>query len=90
MNPPVSTERAQQIIQGWYDEYCRVYEKPNVGLQIEEDKDPSKNAYKVTNPDNGTSTSIFWSTVSDYESFKGEGIPGDIIGIIWDSFNDLG
>jgi hypothetical protein len=89
MNPPVSLEKARQIIQDWYDEYCRVYEKPNFELQIEEEEDPSKNAYKVTNPNNGSSTTIFWSTVSDYESFQGDGIPGDLVGGIWDSFSDL-
>jgi hypothetical protein len=89
MNSPVSLERAKQIIQYWYDEYCKVYEKQKIELQVEEDEEPSRNAYKVTNPENGASTSIFWSTVSDYDRFQGEGIPGDLIGIIWDSFNDL-
>ena len=89
MNPPVSLEKAKQIIQDWYNEYCRVYEKQNITLEIEEEKDPSKNAYKVTNPNNGASTTVFWSTVSDYERFQGDGIPGDLIGVIWDSFGDL-
>ena len=90
MKPPVSMERAKTIIQGWYNEYCRVYDKPDVALEIEEEDDKVSRAYKVTNPKNSTSTVIFWSILSDCEKSEGGGIPGDLIASIWDAFNDLG
>lgn len=91
MKPSVSLDRAKAIIQAWYNEYCRVYEKPNAPLDVKEEEEKVSGAYKVTNPKNGTSTLIFWSTVSDYESSQSTGgIPGDLIGNIWDAFSDLG
>jgi hypothetical protein len=78
------------MIQGWYDEYCRVYGKESVQLEIAEEHEQIQGAYKVTNPRTGACAPLFWSTVSDCDKFEGTGIPGDLIGGIWEVFNDLG
>ena len=90
MKPPVRLERAKEMIQGWYNQYCRAYEKPVIELEIIEQDEKVSGAYTVTNPQNRASTVIFWSTVADCERSEGVGIPGDLIGSIWDAFNDLG
>ncbi|MFH1488301.1 MAG: hypothetical protein ABII06_05315 [Pseudomonadota bacterium] len=89
MRPGIPFERAKQIIQGWYDGFCKEYGKDQINLEIEEEDDRASRAYKVSNPVNGTRTSIFWSTVSDYEDARGGGIPGDLKFGIWDAFRDL-
>jgi len=89
MKPPVPLERAKAMIQGWYNQYCRAYEKPVTELEIMEEDEKVEGAYKVTNPKNGSSTVIFWSTVADCERSDAIGIPGDLIGVVWDAFNDL-
>lgn len=90
MKPPVPLERARTMIQAWYNEYCKAYEKPLSELEITEEHEKVEGAYKVTNPQNRSSTVIFWSTVADCERSDVVGIPGDLIGGIWDAFNDLG
>jgi hypothetical protein len=90
MNPPVSLERAKAIIQDWYNQYCRAYEKPLIQLEITEEDEKVSGAYKVTNPQNSSSTVLFWSTVADGERSESGGIPGDLLGSIWDAFSDLG
>jgi hypothetical protein len=90
MKPPVPLERAKVMIQDWYNQYCRAYEKPVVQLEITEEDERVQGAYKAVNPRNGSSTVIFWSTVSDCERSESGGIPGDLLGSIWDAFNDLG
>jgi hypothetical protein len=89
MKPPVPLERAKAMIQGWYNQYCGTYEKPVVQLEIIEQDEKVSGAYKVTNPQNRASTVIFWSTVADCERAGVAGIPGDLIGSIWDAFGDL-
>ena len=89
MKPPVPLERAKAMIQGWYNQYCRAYEKPVIELEIMEKDDKVEGAYKVRNPQNTSSTVIFWSAVADCERSDAVGIPGDLIGSIWDAFNDL-
>ena len=90
MKPPVPLERAKVMIQDWYNQYCRAYEKPVIQLEIMEEDEKVQGAYKVINPQDSSSTVIFWSTVADCERSDTGGIPGDLIGSIWDSFNDLG
>lgn len=90
MNPPVPIERARAMIQGWYNQYCRAYEKPVIQLEILEQDEKVQGAYKVINPQDSSSTVIFWSTVADCERSESGGIPGDLLGSIWDAFNDLG
>ncbi len=90
MRPAVPLERAKMIIQGWYNEFCRVYDKPVVELEVKEEDEKVSGAYKVTNPKTGASAPIFWSIVSDSERSDVVGIPADLIGGIWDAFNDLG
>lgn len=90
MKPPVPLERAKAMIQGWYNQYCNTYDKPVVQLEITEQDEKVSGAYKATNPQNGSGTVIFWSTVADCERSGAVGIPGDLIGSIWDAFNDLG
>ena len=90
MKPSVPFDKAGTIIQGWYDQYCHTYDKPTVKLDIQEEDEKVSGAYGVTNPKNGNSTVIFWSTVRDYDRSGSPGIPGDLIGSIWDAFNDLG
>ena len=90
MKPSVPLERAKAMIQGWYNQYCRAYEKPVTQLEIIEEDERVEGAYKVTHPKNRSSTVIFWSTVADCERSDAVGIPGDLIGSIWDAFNDLG
>ena len=87
MKPPVDLDRAKTIIQGWYDEYCRVYDKPNIDLEISEDE--ASGAYRIANPSKGTASPIFWSTVSDYVKYGGQGIPGDLMESITYAFEDL-
>ena len=89
MKPSVPFDRARQIIQAWYDGFCKEYDKSRVKLEIEEEDDRASRAYRVGNPLNGTRTSIFWSTVSDYEKSQSTGIPGDLKFGIWDAFRDL-
>ena len=90
MKPPVPLERAKAMIQDWYNQYCKAYEKPVIQLEIMEEDEKVQGAYKVKNPENSSSTVIFWSTVADCERSGTVGIPGDLIGSIWDAFNDLG
>jgi hypothetical protein len=90
MKATVPFARAKAIIQGWYNEYCRTYDKPIVELDIQEEDESVSRAYRVTNPRNGTSTVVFWSVVSDYHRAGTPGIPGDLVASIWDTFNDLG
>ncbi len=87
MRPPVDLEKAKAIIQGWYDEYCRVYDKPNIELEISENE--ASGAYHIAIPSRGASSTIFWSTVSDYEKYGGQGIPGDLMESITYAFEDL-
>ena len=90
MKPPVPLERAKAMIQSWYNQYCRAFEKPVTELEILEEDEKVEGAYKVKNLKNRSSTVIFWSTVADCERSDALGIPGDLIGGIWDAFNDLG
>ena len=89
MKPPVPVERAKMIIQGWYNAYCKVYDRPVLDLRVEEKHEKVSGAYKVTNPKTGASTPIFWSTVSAADRSDVIGIPGDLMGGVWDAFNDL-
>lgn len=89
MKPPVPLERAKAMIQDWYNQYCRAYEKPLIQLEIIEQDEKVQGAYKVINPQDSSSTVIFWSTVADCERSEASGIPGDLIGSIWDAFGDL-
>jgi hypothetical protein len=89
MKPTVNLNRAGQIIQGWFRQYCKDYGKPEVVLDIVEEHDKVSRAYKVTNPANGHSAPIFWSEVSDYETSGSIDIPGDMKAGIWDNFSDL-
>jgi hypothetical protein len=88
MKAPVRFERAKKILQGWYDEYRKERGKSCVCLDIQEDD--VSGAYKLKNPETGAGTSIFWSTVSDYEQSGSMAIPGELKGSIWDSLQDLG
>ena len=90
MKPTVPLERARTLIQGWYNEFCKDHGKPTVMLDIQEEDDKAARAYKVTNTENKTSTIVFWSIVSDYESSGSSGIPGDLRSGVWDAFMDLG
>ena len=90
MKPSVPLERAKAMIQDWYNQYCKAYEKPVVQLEIMEKDEKVQGAYKVVNPESCSSTVIFWSTVADCERSGVEGIPGDLIGSLWDAFHDLG
>ena len=65
MKPPVSLERAKAMIQGWYNQYCRTYEKPVIELEIIEEDDKVSGAYKVMNPQNRTLLRV---SVDDAES----------------------
>ena len=87
MKPPVSLERATQVIQGWYDAYCSDYGKSQAELEILEEHDQVSNAYKVTNRENGAGIPVYWSTMSDFEASGGVGVPDDFG--IWDAFGDL-
>ena len=89
MKPGVKLDRAGQIIQGWFGQYCRDHGKPEVVLEISEEHDNIANAYKVTNPNKGSSTHIFWSAVGDYDTLGSVGIPGDMKAGIWDAFSEL-
>ncbi|MGD8226797.1 MAG: hypothetical protein PVH82_08270 [Desulfobacteraceae bacterium] len=90
MKPPVPLERARAMIQDWYNQYCRAYEKPVIQLAITEEDEKVSGAYKLMNPENSSSTVIFWSTVADCERSESGGIPGDLLGSIRDAFNELG
>jgi hypothetical protein len=85
----VPIERARVIIQGWFNDFCKFYRKPTAALQISEEGEPDTGAYKITNPSNGNTIKIFKSTLGDYESSRSVGIPGELQGKIWDSFQDL-
>jgi hypothetical protein len=87
MKPPVSLDRAKSIIQGWYDEYRQDHGKSCITLDVQEDE--ASRAYKLKNPETGAGTSIFWSTVSDYEHSGSVAIPSELKGSIWDSLQDL-
>jgi|GEM_PF-3045644 len=89
MTATIQKERAEQIIQDWFRQYCKDHGKPGIVLEIQEEHDTVTNAYKLTNPENGRSAPIFWSAVSDYEDQGSVGIPGDIKTGIWDAFSDL-
>jgi hypothetical protein len=89
MKSAVPLERARVIIQGWFNDFCKFYGKPTVVLQISEEGEPDTGAYKIINPSNGNTTKIFKSTVGDYEMSGSVGIPGELKGEIWDSFQDL-
>lgn len=88
MKPPVSLDRARQVIQGWYNAYCKDFGKPRAELQILEVHDQVSNAYKVTNKGNGATIPVYWSTMSDFEASGGAGLPNDFG--LWDAFGDLG
>ena len=87
MKAPVSLDRAKTIIQGWYNEYCKDHGKSAGTLHIQEDE--GARAYKVSNPESGGSTAVFWSTVSDYEQSGSVAVPAELKGSIWDSLQDL-
>jgi len=88
MKPPVSLERARQLIQGWYNVYCRDCGKPQVDLEVLETHDQVPHAYQVTNRESGASIPVYWSTMSDFEAAGGTGMPNDFG--LWDAFGDLG
>jgi hypothetical protein len=88
MKAPVSLERAKSIIQGWYDEYRQDHGKSSVALDIQEDE--VSRGYRLKNPETGAGSTIFWSTVSDYEQSGSVAIPAELKGNIWDSLQDLG
>ena len=90
MKSTLTLDRAKMIIQGWYSEYCRDHGKSVASLDIREENDSAKGAYKVTNPENGASTSIPLSTISDYEASGAVGIPEDFKAFVWDTLQDLG
>jgi hypothetical protein len=85
----VPFERARVIIQEWFNDFCKFSGKPTVILHVKEEGEWDTGAYEITNPSNGKRTKIFKSTVSDYESSGSIGIPGELKGEIWDSFQDL-
>jgi hypothetical protein len=89
MNTRVSFDRAQMIIQGWYQGYCKETGAIPTTLEIQERDDKVSNAYKVINPGNGKSTPFYWSYISDYETSGAVGIPGDLKTGIWDAFHDI-
>ena len=89
MKPTIKIDRARQIIQGWFREYCSDYGKPEIVLEVAEEHGDVPSAYRVTNPESGRNTRIFWSSVSDYETMGSIGIPGDMKSEIWDAFSDL-
>lgn len=89
MKSAVPFERARVIIQNWFNDFCKFHGKPAVVLQIKEQGDAHTGSYEITNPSNKKSTKIFKSTVSDYEDSGSVGIPGELQGEIWDSFQDL-
>ena len=89
MRPTVNLDRAGQIIQGWFREYCKDYGKSEVVLNIAETHDKTPNAYEVTNPETGRTAPIFWSAVSDYETLGSVDIPVDMKTGIWDVFSEL-
>jgi len=89
MKASVPFERAKVVIQNWFNGFCKFYGKPTAVLQISEEGDPHTGFYAITNPSNGKSTKIFKSTVNDFEDSGSVGIPGELKGEIWDSFQDL-
>jgi len=89
MTSAVPIERARVIIQGWFNDFCKFHGKPTAVLQIKEVGEWDTGAYEITNPSNGNTTKIFKSTVGDYEISGSVGIPGELKGEIWDSFQDL-
>ena len=90
MKHAISLDRAKDIIQGWYNQFCKEYGKPAVALDIQEEDRAGSRAYQVVNNVSGGRTAIPWSTVSDYEQSGSVGIPGDLKTSVWDRLQDLG
>lgn len=89
MKQAISLERVKNIIQGWYNQFCKEYGKPAVTLDIEEEDHAGSRAYQVVNNVSGGRTAIPLSTVSDYEQSGSVSIPGDLKTSVWDSMQDL-